>query len=128
MTNTKPTLRSNYEELSALVSLALENGIITSAKANDYTAFINGRIEQLAKKNAGDKKPTANQVANEGLKTAIVEGMEAKRVYTVSELMKVIPELAEATNQKVTALLRQLVADGAIVRTEDKRKAFFALA
>ena len=102
---------------------------IEAVKENPMLAeFIAHELELLAKKNAGDKKPTANQVANEGLKTAIVEGMEANRLYTVSELMKVIPELAEATNQKVSALLRQLVADGSVVRTEDKRKAYFSLA
>lgn len=102
---------------------------IEAVKANPMLAeFIAHELELLAKKNSADKKPTANQVANEGLKTAILAGMEAKRVYTVSELMKEIPELAEATNQKVTALLRQLVLEGAVVRTEDKRKAYFALA
>jgi predicted transcriptional regulator len=45
--------------------------------------------------------------------------------------MKVIPALAEGeniTNQKVSALLRQLVLEGVVTRTEDKRKAYFSLA
>lgn len=119
MANKKLTKREKYEML-AKIEAVKDNPVLAE--------FVAHEMELLAKKNAGDKKPTANQVANEGLKTAIVEGMEAKRLYTVSELMKVIPELAEATNQKVSALLRQLVADGAVVRTEDKRKAYFSLA
>lgn len=102
---------------------------IAEVEANPVLAeFVAHEMELLAKKNSGERKPTANQVANEGLKTAIVEGMEPKRLYTVSELMKVIPELADSTNQKVTALLRQLVLEGVVVRTEDKRKAYFNLA
>lgn len=119
MANKKLTKREKYEML-AKIEAVKDNPVLAE--------FVAHEMELLAKKNAGDKKPTANQVANEGLKAAIVAGMEAKRVYTVSELMKEIPELAEATNQKVTALLRQLVLEGTVVRTEDKRKAYFALA
>lgn len=119
MANKKLTKREKYEML-AKIEAVKDNPVLAE--------FVAHEMELLVKKNAGDKKPTANQVANEGLKTAILEGMEANRVYTVSELMKVIPELAEATNQKVTALLRQLVLEGAVKRTEDKRKAYFSLA
>ena len=76
----------------------------------------------------GEKKPTATQVANEGIKTAIVEGMEANRNYTVTELQKEIPACAELSNQRVSALLRQLKEEGKVVRIEDKRKAYFSKA
>jgi hypothetical protein len=32
---------------------------------------------------------------------------------------------ADLTNQRVSALMRQLVESDAVVRTEDKRKAYF---
>ena len=122
MANKKLTKREKYEML-AKIEAVKENSVLAE--------FVAHELELLAKKNSTDKKPTANQVANEGLKTAIVAGMETHRLYTVSELMKVIPELAEdenITNQKVSALLRQLVLDSVVVRTEDKRKAYFSLA
>jgi predicted transcriptional regulator len=53
--------------------------------------------------------------------------MEVNRLYTVTEIIKEIPECAELTNQRVSALLRQLVDRGEVVRTEDKRKAYFSL-
>lgn len=105
---------------------------LAEVKANPVLAeFIAHEQELLAKKNAGDRKPTKTQEANAVLKDAIVEGMEPNRLYTVSELMKVVPALAEdenITNQKVSALLRQLVLEGVVTRTEDKRKAYFSLA
>ena len=105
---------------------------IEAVKSNPILAeFIAHEVELLAKKNSADKKPTATQKANIVLKDAIVEGMEPNRFYTVSELMKVVPALAEdenITNQKVSALLRQLVLEGMVTRTEDKRKAYFSLA
>jgi predicted transcriptional regulator len=79
----------------------------------------------LSKKNSAEKKPTAQQTANEAIKVAIVEGMERNRVYTVTEVIKSVPACAEMTNQRVSALLRQLVEAGLVKRTEDKRKAYF---
>ena len=90
--------------------------------------FIDHELELLAKKNSSEKKPTATQVANEGLKLAIVEGMESNRLYTVTEITKSIPECADLTTSKVSALLRQLREEGKVVRIEDKRKALFRLA
>lgn len=93
----------------------------------DEVKFIDHEIELLSKKNSAEKKPTAQQTANEAIKTAIVEGMERNRLYTVTEVIKSIPECADMTNQRVSALLRQLVEAGLVKRTEDKRKAYFQL-
>ena len=95
---------------------------------DDEKAFVEHELELLTKKNSADKKPTAQQVANDGIKTAIAEGMTANRLYTVTELIKEIPECAELTNQRVSALLRQMIADGTVVKTVDKRKSYFQLA
>ena len=93
----------------------------------DEVAFIDHELELLSKKNSAEKKPTAQQTANEGIKVAIVEGMEQNRLYTVTEIIKAVPECADMTNQRVSALLRQLVDGGKVKRTEDKRKAYFSL-
>ena len=89
--------------------------------------FVNHELELLEKKNSAEKKPTAQQVANEGIKAAIVAGMTPNRLYTITEIQKEIPECAELSNQRVSALIRQMVGNE-IVRTEDKRKAYFSLA
>ena len=90
--------------------------------------FIAHELELLDRKNSADKKPTAQQTANEGIKTAIIAGMAPNRLYTVTEIQKEIPECADLSNQRVSALLRQLKDDKVITRTEDKRKAYFSLA
>ena len=119
MTNKKITKR---ERFNALLNMA-------EVKANpDMVAFIEHELELLAKKNSADKKPTAQQTANEAIKSAIVEAMEANHLYTVTEIQKSVAECAELSNQRVSALLRQLKDDGVVVRTEDKRKAYFSLA
>lgn len=88
-------------------------------------------LELLAKKNAsGSSKPTAVQIANEGIKADILECManEPNRLFTISEMQKVFPCCAELSNQRVSALVRQLIADGKVERLEEKRKAVFRIA
>ena len=107
------------------VKFATAKGEIT---AKDMGEFVAHELELLSKKNSSEKKPTATQTANKGIQTAIAEGMEQNRVYTITEIIKEIPECADLTNQKVSALVRQMVDNGVLIRTEDKRKAYFQLA
>ena len=46
-------------------------------------------------------------------------------LMTVTDVQKSCDELAELSNQRVSALLRQLKDDGKVERVEDKRKAYF---
>lgn len=110
----KMTKREMYEMIKANHNLSA-----------DEIAFIDHELELLAKKNSAEKKPTAVQVANEGIKADILNGMEIGKKYTITDLMKEIPACAELSNQRVSALVRQLVTDGAVARTEEKRKAYF---
>ena len=89
---------------------------------------IDGMIVQLNKKSTSEKKPTKTQVANEGFKQVILDNMESDRLYTITEITKEMPFGEELTSQRVSALVRQLKESGAIIRTEDKRKAYFQLA
>lgn len=104
------------------------NAILSKYPLTDAEkAFVEHELELLEKKNSSEKKPTAQQIANDGIKAAIVAGMSPNRLYTVTEIQKEIPECAELSNQRVSALLRQMIGTE-IVRTEDKRKAYFSLA
>ena len=119
MTNKKITKRDRFNALLSIPAVQADAGLVD---------FINHELELLAKKNSADKKPTAQQTVNEAIKSAIVEAMEPNRLYTVTELQKSVEACAELSNQRVSALLRQLKDEGAVVRTEDKRKAYFSKA
>jgi DNA-binding transcriptional regulator GbsR (MarR family) len=85
----------------------------------------------LAKKNSAEKKPTAQQVANDGIKTAVLATManDPNRLFTITELLKAVPNLPEDMSlNRMSALVRQLKDAGKVIRTEDKRKAYFSLA
>ena len=85
---------------------------------------------QLEKRSAktGERKPTKTQIANEGFKETILANMEPDRLYTVSELAKEIPFGEELSGQRVSALMKKLKDAGKVIRTEEKRKAYFSLA
>lgn len=104
---------------------------IAEVKANPVLAeFIDHELELLAKKNAsGSGKLTAVQIANNGIKEEILECMakEPNRLFTISEMMKLFPCCMELSNQRVSALIRQLIADNKVERLEEKRKAVFRI-
>ena len=79
---------------------------------------------QFEKKNSAEKKPTATQIANEGTKNLILEVI-GNSSLTITEMQKMNGELAELSNQKISALLKQMVENGSVVREEIKRKAYF---
>jgi hypothetical protein len=123
MSNVKKlTKRDYFNQLKA----------VEGVKANpELVKFIDHELELLAKKNAsGEGKMTAAQLANEGIKAEILECMEKEpnRMFTISEMQKEFPCCAELSNQRISALIRQLKEDGKVERIEDKRKAFFRIA
>jgi cell division GTPase FtsZ len=90
----------------------------------EYREKIEKMKAQFEKKNSAEKKPTATQIENEGIKNVILEVIGDSSL-TISEMQKINSELAEYSNQKISALLGQMVKSGLIVREEIKRKAHF---
>ena len=89
--------------------------------------FVEHEMELLAKKNSGDKKPTAQQTANVALKSAILERMneQPNRMFTVSEIIKAVPACADLSNQKVSALMNQIKDEHKVEKIVDKGKSYF---
>ena len=99
--------------------------------------FITHEIELLDKKNSS-KKLTPQQTANTGIKDEILDILKAEpnQVFTVTELLKLLSD-GELTNQRVSAILRQMCAPKdsstptdpmySVIRIEEKRKAYFQL-
>ena len=102
------------------------NRILSYAHEEDKE-FILHELDLLAKKNSGERKPTATQEANEGIKETIVEGL-GENAWTIGEICKGVEACTTLSSQKVSALVRQLVLEGKVVRTEVKRKAYFSVA
>lgn len=107
------------------------NEIIALAKANgrqDLVDFAENRIEVLDRKTS-NKKPTKTQAENEGYKNAIRSALATvDNGVTVTELQGLDDTLGTLSNQRVSALLRQMVEVGEVVKTVEKKKSRFSLA
>lgn len=92
---------------------------------DEVVAKLEKMLAQVEKKNSGERKPTATQTENKGLKEAILDFMVVGERYTVTDVMKNCEAVAELSNQRVSALIRQLKDAGLVERVEEKRKAYF---
>lgn len=110
---TKMTKRDYFNSLLSLSEVQADEALVS---------FINHELELLS-----EKKPTATQIANDSLKVAITNYLSEGGKHTISEMLAEVPALEGMQNQKVSALVRQMIADGVVQRIEEKRKAYFAL-
>ena len=91
-------------------------------------AFIAHEVELLEKKSAKSgqtKTQKENVEVMEKIKTAL---SEVGKAVTISELQTASAEMAEYSNQKLSALLKKLVESGEVVKTTEKKKSYFSLA
>ena len=124
-TNTSARRTTKREYYNILLSIEAVNS------NPDLVAFIENEISLLDKKSnsSSDKKPTARQSENAGLKEAILNYLRQDDPATITELMKNVPELAvieNLTNQRTSAIVRQMVEiDKTVERLVEKRTAYF---
>lgn len=112
----KITKRERFMELKEIVS-----------DRTDLVDFINHEIELLNKK-ANTKTPSKTQIENESIKDVIVKTLiDLAKPVTITEIQEKDSTLATLSNQKISALLTQLVKDNKVVRTVDKKKAYFTI-
>ena len=110
------------EKMTYAKALDVAIAAVSEGEVRDKLTALKASIE---KKNSAERKPTATQTANEGYKSAILSAMESGKGYTITDLLKAVPEIAELTNQRVSAIVRQMVEAGEVSREEIKRKAYF---
>ena len=120
MTNTTSAKKMTKREyFNVLLSL-------NEVKANsELVDFINHELELLSKKNASEKKLTPTQKENLTIQEAILNYMEVNVLYTITDLLKSVPECAGMSNQRVSAIVRIMREEKKVERIEEKRKAYF---
>lgn len=93
-----------------------------------FVEFINHELELLNRKSSKSTQ-TKTQIENEGIKNAIVESLErVAKAVTITELQELDSEMANYSNQKLSALLKQLVEnDKRVIKTVDKKKSYFSI-
>ena len=99
-------------------------GKVEGVLSAEEVAFLVERKDMHSKKNAS-RKPTKAQAENEGIKTAILDFMSDGVSRTVTDIQKAV---GLESNQKASALVRQLKEADLLVREEIKGKAWFTKA
>lgn len=123
-------------KLTSKVALSYAVAILTNAEVNkDFTSEqivekLNSMIAQLDKKSGSEKKLTEQQIQNGSFKTDILILLSDGKARTATEILNEVPnfEGTNMTNQRVSALLRQLILDGKVVKNVVKGKAYFKIA
>lgn len=103
-------------------------GVIREMVADraDLVEFIDHELELLNKKSS-KRGLTATQKENVELMDKIYNALvEVGNPVTISELQASVPEMAEYSNQKLSALLKKLVESNRVVKTIEKKKSYFS--
>ena len=101
----------------------------TAENYDEVIGFIDHELELLANKNRADNKANKeHHDQNEIIQQGILEFMEVGEKYTISRLIKECPACEGLSHPKVTSLIHDLKNREMIIRTEEKRQAYFSLA
>lgn len=120
MENKKMTKK---ETINLLIDVLMGN-----KEVEDVQIFIDFLIHEreLLERKSSNSGQTKTQKENEILKEKIVETLrELNKFSTITEIQEKNIELANLSNQKISALLKQLVDTNVIERVVDKKKAYF---
>lgn len=92
----------------------------------DIVEFAQHEIELLDKK-ASSKVTTKTQKENEGIKEIIKNFLNEtpNEMFTITQLQEKVEDLKDYSNQKISALVSQLVKANEIDKVVDKKKSYF---
>lgn len=104
------------------------NEIIAFAQAGnrqDIVEFCKGRLKVLDRK-AENRTQTKTQKENAELAKVILEVLKGAEPMTVTEIQGKDATLGALSNQKVSAILRNMVKDGTVVKDTSTKKTLFS--
>lgn len=123
---TRITKAMRFEDIKAML-----NGqpVTYGTTTEDAVDFIEHEVALLAKKNSDETK---TKQENEGYKALILEFLatlsDTSAGVTCTEIIKGVAEFEGFSTQKISPLVRQLMAADKVTKTEVKGKALFRLA
>ena len=119
MTKTKKmTKREMYTKILSFAEIQADPELVKG---------IQHEIELLDRKNSSDRKLSKNAAENVSLKAEILKIMskEPDRLFTATEIWKQMENWDDLSNQRISALLKQLKEEGKIKKIEEKKKSLF---
>lgn len=121
MANKKMTKKENFMALADLIQ-----GIEVTNK-EELQAFISNELELLDKKRSRKGGVTKTQKENMALKKRILATItELNKPMSPTDILTV-SEFEEYSNQKISALLNQLVKEGTLTKAKDGSRTVFSI-
>lgn len=122
------TKKITKKEMFAEVIALAKGQALTKATLQEVVDFAEHEIELLERK-ASKSGPTKAQRENETLATEVFNALlELGKPVTITEFQKQsVSNVATLSNQKLTSLFKALVENGSVVRTVEKKKAYFSV-
>lgn len=118
MATNKMTKREHYDVLKGIVEKS------DYPNKEDALAFIAHEVELLNKKHSKGTE-TKLQKENRGVKAEILEVLvELAKPVTVTELVVAMDN--QYTNQKLSAMLKQMIVEGTVARSTEGKKSYFS--
>ena len=96
-----------------------------------YVAYLKNELE-LLKKKSENKKATKNQTENVEIKEVIIKVLGRMGKGRAGEIQLAVQatdkeKYATLTNQRTSAILKQMIDEGTVVKTVDKKVSIFSL-
>ena len=113
-----------------VVEMMLADSNIASNEV--YVAYLKNELE-LLKKKSENKKATKNQTENVEIKEVIIEVLGRMGKGRAGEIQLAVQatdkeKYATLTNQRTSAILKQMIDEDTVVKTVDKKVSTFSLA
>lgn len=117
----------------------MENTKMTNAKALDYVLTnvelpedVREKIQNIYNstvKKSTNRKPSKASQENKALAETVAKVLsEADSPLTITEILKSDETFADLSNQKMTAVVRMMIADGTVTKIVEGKKSTFKLA
>ena len=117
--------KTNKLTKKEVIALMLADNNIASNEI--YVTYLENELAILERKSS-KSTITKTQAENESIKKAIVEVLtELAKPVTITELQASDSNMATYSNQKLSALLNQLVKTKVVTKVTDKKKSYFSI-
>ena len=120
-------MKKTNKELYTTLLTVIENSTLDTDLKLELTDFVNGKLDQLAKKaETVSKAQKEKDAANAAIGEQIIKCLAAMaKPMKVSDLIKQCSELNDYSTQKLTPILSKLYAAGEIEKETFKRETYY---
>lgn len=117
--------RNSMDDMVSIPDELVTENMDDAISADDVVKFMEHEMELVSRKrSSGNSKPTAKQAEQDAMREKILAFLRENGTSTATDIQNAL----SISNQRVNGLMRPLVKSGEIIRTEDKKKAYFSVA